>query len=970
MSHYSAFETTPEYPLKIYYGVAETNTDITQTVFSKCKMDNYLVIPPDDNFRAKLFGDPLFGKVKQLILFGLMDSLVFVPNDTGMLINLTTLELIRDVAQVRKYVYKLVTKHAERLQWIHRFIKLDHGSMMEEFPEQNMVLEYLTGDARVLEIGANIGRNSLVISSILKNDENLVCLECSPSISAQLRHNRDKNGARFQIETAALSARRLFQRGWRTVPATSAEEPCPEGYQEVPTITYERLMSKYCVEFDTLVLDCEGAFYYILRDTPQILDGIRTIIVENDYSSLEQKKYVDEVLISRGFRAVYQDTGNAEAAMLKMPCLENFYEVWKYDEEAFVGADEVGAEVGAEADMETDVAQGAAAVATRSEPISQHALFNVSRSTPLTAPIYINFMKRYPCVYFLRHDRYSAVDSLFLDVSNTLMCAVIIINADHASELRNMVDPNYPILVTYGKQESEYTALVNRHIVDRMRRRWFHRRDIPSLKQFVYSVNYCYIDNVLHDRVATRPVFSIFTTCYKSFDKIERAYASICSQRLRDWEWVITDDSPSDDHFSFLRRRFSEDPRIRLYRRSENSGNIGNVKNEAVSLCRGKYILEMDHDDEILPDTLADATRTFDEDSTVGFVYMDFINIYPNGRNFFYGDFISLGYGGYYNQKFRGKWAYLYVTPNINNITLSHIVSVPNHPRIWRAEVLHRIGNYSEFLPICDDLEVLMRTAMVTKMAKIPKLAYVQYMNENNNNFSLIRNGEINRLTPQFIVPQFYERFKVHEVMKGMGGYDNEKYLNNHSRIWMRDDYTPRFCNKVVQYDYDKQYCIIGVDSFYANLAFIEREYKNPRNDFFLLTGTGDREELWALLDKHGFERMKCYSLKDTAPKYLIQYFKFLCCSCEKYEILFTGSGDEVAVSVEEAMGTDVDATLSKSVTLLTEVATESATTEVVDSDDEEGDENTDDTSDASQPHEESKTDSEIRSVTIPIDEA
>ena len=72
------------------------------------------------------------------------------------------------------------------------------------------------------------------------------------------------------------------------------------------------------------------------------------------------------------------------------------------------------------------------------------------------------------------------------------------------------------------------------------------------------------------------------------------------------------------------------DKQIRLYKRACNSGNIGNVKNEAISLCRGKYVLEMDHDDEILPDCLYDANQVFDNDSTIGFVYMDFINIYEN----------------------------------------------------------------------------------------------------------------------------------------------------------------------------------------------------------------------------------------------------------------------------------------------------------------------------------------------------
>ena len=65
---------------------------------------------------------------------------------------------------------------------------------------------------------------------------------------------------------------------------------------------------------------------------------------------------------------------------------------------------------------------------------------------------------------------------------------------------------------------------------------------------------------------------------------------------------------------------------MRLYRRSCNSGNIGNVKNEAVSLCRGKYVLELDHDDEILPDVLKDSVEYFEAHPDVGFIYMDFIN--------------------------------------------------------------------------------------------------------------------------------------------------------------------------------------------------------------------------------------------------------------------------------------------------------------------------------------------------------
>jgi len=74
----------------------------------------------------------------------------------------------------------------------------------------------------------------------------------------------------------------------------------PEGHNWINTITLEDLRNKYPLEFDVLVLDCEGAFYYILQDTPEILDGIKVIIMENDYKNIEHKNFVDEVMSARG----------------------------------------------------------------------------------------------------------------------------------------------------------------------------------------------------------------------------------------------------------------------------------------------------------------------------------------------------------------------------------------------------------------------------------------------------------------------------------------------------------------------------------------------------------------------------------------------------------------------------------------------------------------------------------------------
>ena len=423
---------------------------------------------------------------------------------------------------------------------------------------------------------------------------------------------------------------------------------------------------------------------------------------------------------------------------------------------------------------------------------------------------------KYPYVIFYRPESLSEIDKFFIDNNEQLNCTLYF--TSNKKDLNKLFNSNYQILVTYADKEEYCINDVTSIISERMRDRWIHFNEIKSISEFNNSVNYCFIHNCTFNREHIRPIFSVFTSSYNSYHKIERAYNSLKNQILKDWEFIIIDDSPDDNHFNFLRKLMINDSRVRLYRRSENNGNIGNVKNEAISLCRGKYILEFDHDDEILPFVLKDSADYFDANPDIGFIYMDCIALYENGSNHFFGDFICKGYGSYYCQKYNNKWVYVYNTPNINNITLSHLVCCTNHPRIWRKNVLIEAGNYCEFLPICDDYEIIIRTALTTKIAKIHKLGYIQYMNDNNNNFSLIRNAEINRIGPEYISSIFYEKFKVHEYMKKQDAYEDEKYIYNNSKIWKREEnYEHKYYNKIVNVNYNKQYCIIGIDSLLIN---------------------------------------------------------------------------------------------------------------------------------------------------------
>ena len=493
---------------------------------------------------------------------------------------------------------------------------------------------------------------------------------------------------------------------------------------------------------------------------------------------------------------------------------------------------------------------------------------------------------KYPNVLLIRHQHYSDIDMVVNNSSSddTLQCTIEI--TSELMRAREIMSDKYHLLLTYGPVASEYSD-ISRMIGDRHRGRWIHKDELPSVSDLNEHLNFCFIHNVLQPRESTRPIFSVFTTCYNSYDKIVRAYTSLLAQSLIDWEWVILDDSPNDEHFQYLRNTLT-DPRIRLYNRAGNSGSIGYVKNEAVMMCRGKYCIELDHDDEIVPSCLSDAAQVFDSRPEIGFIYMDFINMYEDATPFRYGDFLCKGYGGYLALKYGERWQYMYLTPNINNITMSHLVCCPNHPRIWRRDSLMKAGNFSELLPVCDDYEILLRTFMTTGVAKICKLGYIQYMNEGNSNFSLIRNGEINRIGPQHIMPNFYREFDVHKKLEDRDATEHSSYISNQTLLWTRgENFEHKFMNLRLSVDHTRQVLVIGLEAF--KRPDVACHLDDPHTEVILLDNCGSIETLTRYLDESGHTSVKCWSLPNEPHnnrEAILKYFEYLCKSCDDVVVI------------------------------------------------------------------------------------
>ena len=404
---------------------------------------------------------------------------------------------------------------------------------------------------------------------------------------------------------------------------------------------------------------------------------------------------------------------------------------------------------------------------------------------------------KYPYIIFIRKIEYNFVDSFLSKNKDLLAFSYEIYDYQNENENKNNVInklfcEEYNGLITISNNdETEKQEIINKflpQVCERIKYKWFHLTksffeneniQVKELNSIVISGFISYSK----DRIKMRPKISCFTSSYKSFDKILRPYNSLLKQTYNDWEWVIIDDSPDYENFEYIKNNISKnDYRIRLFKKDFNNGNIGNLKNEAVSLCRGEYVVELDHDDELVNDCLEEIVTGFNKYQEVGFIYMNYAECYEDKTPFMYGDNFSMGYGYYYDEIYEGNLYKVAVCPNINDLSMSNIVGVPNHPRAWRKRVLEDIGNYSECLPISDDYEILLMTMLKTKRLKINKLGYIQYKNRGNNNFSLIRNGEITKLQ-NWISNIYYQVFEVRDFFRKYGINEIDKKENRYINL-------------------------------------------------------------------------------------------------------------------------------------------------------------------------------------------
>jgi len=242
---------------------------------------------------------------------------------------------------------------------------------------------------------------------------------------------------------------------------------------------------------------------------------------------------------------------------------------------------------------------------------------------------------------------------------------------------------------------------------------------------------------------------SIFTPSHNPL-YLNECYESLRAQTFEDWEWLIllntasSEWSPHDD-----------DPRVTV-KRHDRPGKIGALKREACELTSGEILVELDHDDILAIDCLAEIDAAFTSNPNASLVFSDFAQINEDGSP--------------NHDRFNPTMGWVYSEVDVDGTTqlrchamsssphnASYIWYAPNHVRAFPRAVYDAVGGYNAELSVLDDQDLMMRLFLAGDFHHIEKCLYLQRMHGQNTQRDPSTNAFIQDQTVRYYDERFSE---------------------------------------------------------------------------------------------------------------------------------------------------------------------------------------------------------------------
>lgn len=247
-------------------------------------------------------------------------------------------------------------------------------------------------------------------------------------------------------------------------------------------------------------------------------------------------------------------------------------------------------------------------------------------------------------------------------------------------------------------------------------------------------------------------MISIITPTHRPTYLLE-VYKSLVIQTVQNWEWILITNNGGT-----VPEEITKDPRCKVTNyEGPHSDKIGFLKNFACSLTTNPYILELDHDDTLLPTALEDVINAFENNPNVVFVYSNTVEYvqetmqpytYSAAHGWRYRDFEWNGH------KLKEAIAFA-PTPH----ALAYIYYAPNHLRAWRKDTYNFIAGHDQGMRVIDDQDLMCRLYLQGDFYHIDKPLYMYRVHGINS--WLERNEEVQIETKNTYAKYIYEMVSV-----------------------------------------------------------------------------------------------------------------------------------------------------------------------------------------------------------------
>lgn len=217
-------------------------------------------------------------------------------------------------------------------------------------------------------------------------------------------------------------------------------------------------------------------------------------------------------------------------------------------------------------------------------------------------------------------------------------------------------------------------------------------------------------------------MISIFTPTHDP-SYLRKVYASLQSQTDADWEWLVL-------HNGASRPIGFSDLRVREEVAATKSDWVGPLKAEAVERARGDALLELDHDDLLLPTAVARVKQALDGNER-GFVYSNALHcdagLGPEVQR--YGE--EFGWRSR-DTEFAGRKLYEPLSFDPSPASVARIWYAPNHLRAFTRSLYEDAGGYSTKMRVLDDQDLMCRMYERSDFTHIDEALYVYRIHGGN----------------------------------------------------------------------------------------------------------------------------------------------------------------------------------------------------------------------------------------------